>query len=349
MYDPDSLSETELEYYSRQIVLNDLGVEGQLKLKASRVCVVGVGGLGSPVCIQLASMGVGYLRIIDRDIVDISNLQRQHIYGVDCLGVPKVEAASRRLKQLNPFVKIDPVPASLNQVNAEKLLGGCDVVVDCLDSMSARYVLNRACVKLGIPLIYGAVIMKIGNTTTILPGETACLECFQGGVDDTSLPSCATAGVHPSIISIIASVQVSEVVRLLLGQRPVNAGELLFCDLADLSFERIRLSPVDSCPVCGKSPQSQIFQNDEIEEICGREGNRVFVYSPIDVHTVNMKSFNSRLEESGYTVDVKAELGITFSREDKKFSVLKSGVIILEGLKTRQTAEDHISQLKAMF
>ena len=349
MYGAESISEDELDYYSRQIVLNDLGVDGQLKLKSSRVCVIGVGGLGSPVCMQLASMGVGFIRIVDRDVVDISNLQRQHLYGVDDIGIPKVEAAKKRLVKMNPFIEVEPVPVSITYHNAESILEGCDVVVDCLDNMSARYTLNRTCLKLGIPLVYGAVIMKVGNTTTIIPGETACLECFQGGVNDASLPSCATAGVYPSIINIIASIQVSETVKLINEKEPVLAGKLLFVDLEDLSFERIGLSRVESCPICGESPVDTTLELDEIEEICGREESRVFIFTPISTMDVDLTGLNSVLEKEGYSINVRAELGTSFSKGDLKFSVLKTGVMILEGLNSRKMVEDYISKFEDLI
>jgi len=339
-FNVQGLSKEELEYYSRLIVLRDIGVSGQKKLKDSRVCVVGLGGLGSPVTIQLASMGVGRLRIVDRDVVETSNLQRQHLYGVDKVGYPKVEAAAERLRQLNPFIEVEPLPMSLTPRNAERLIEGVDVVVDCLDSMAARYALNRACVKLGIPMVHGAVITHVGNATTIIPGETACLECFQGGVDDDALPTCATVGVHPSIISIVASIQVSEAARLILGRPPNLANSLVFCDLEDLSFERIKLARVDTCPVCGSRPTSeppQIMQ-EPVEEICGREERRVFVFAPDENLNVELGALNDRLRKLGYMIDIEAGMGTTFSNGSVKGSVLRSGVTIIEGVESADDA-----------
>ena len=333
-FNVQGLSEEELEYYSRQIVLDEIGATGQKRLKEARVCVVGVGGLGSPVTIQLASIGVGYLRIVDRDVVEVSNLQRQHIYGMDRIGYPKVEAAAERLGLLNPFVEVEPVPMGLTPGNAERLIEGVDLVVDCLDSMSSRYSLNRACVNLGIPYIYGAVITHIGNASTFIPGDTACLECFQGNMDDDALPTCAVAGVHPSVISIIASIQVSEAVRVLLGRPPNLANKLIFCDLEDLSFEKIVLAKVETCPVCGNKPRSEpsTIKHDPVQEICGREGRRVFVFTPDDDLDIDLEGLNSRLRAAGYQPSVEAKLGTSFSKGPVKGSVLKSGVVILEGV-----------------
>ncbi len=327
-------SDAEIDYYSRQIVLNSIGLTGQRKLKNSRVCVVGVGGLGSSIVIQLASMGVGYLRIVDRDVVEASNLQRQHLYGMDMVGYPKVEAAAERIKRHNPFIEVDPVPMSVTPGNAEAVVEDMDVVVDGLDTMTPRYALNRACVKLGIPFVFGAVITNVGSTSTIVPGETPCVECFQGGIDDGELPTCAVAGVHPSIISIIASIQVSETVRLITGRRPNLAGALMYCDLEDLSFERIDLARVDSCPVCGSDPVSEPIplKHDSFEEVCGREGRRVFVFSPDEDLGVDLEALNGKLMGLGFEPTVRARLGTSFVRGPVKGSVLSSGVTVIEGV-----------------
>src|SRR4030042_935763 len=201
--------------------MEGFGVRAQRRLKEATVCLVGVGGLGSPIAIQLASMGVGHLRVVDGDVVEISNLQRQHLYGVDQVGLPKVEAAERRLRRLTPFIDVEPLPMAVTAGNAAAVIEGADLVVGALDTMRPRYALNRACVASGTPFIHGAVLGLSGNASTVIPGETACLECFQGGVDDAEMPTCATVGVHPSVVSMVASVMVSEAVRVITGQEPL--------------------------------------------------------------------------------------------------------------------------------
>ena len=333
-------SENELDYYSRQMVLPEIGVRDQGKLKGASACLVGVGGLGSTIAVLLASMGVGRLRLVDMDVVEISNLQRQHLYTVDDVGYPKVEAATTRLRSMNPFIEIEPVPMAVTPSNVGRLVDDVDVIVDGLDRMAPRYSLNRACVEKGIPLVYGAVITGIGNATTIIPGETACLECFQGSLDDEALPTCAVAGVHPSIIKIVASIQVSEAVRLLLGRPPLLMDNLIFCDLEDLSFEKIKLARVENCPVCGSRPRSEPppIRHEPVQEICGREGRRVFVFATDEDLGIDLKHLKGRLSDLGYKIDVNAGLGTTFSKGAMKGSVLKSGVTILEGVGTKVEA-----------
>lgn len=334
-------TEDELEYYSRQMVLPEIGAQGQRKLKDSSVCLVGVGGLGSTIAVLLASMGVGRLMLVDMDVVEFSNLQRQHLYTVGDIGYPKVEAATARLRRMNPFVEVEPVPMAVTPRNAVRLVEGVDVVVDGLDRMAPRYSLNRACVEKGIPLVYGAVITGIGNATTIIPGETACLECFQGNLDDEALPTCAVAGVHPSIIKIVASIQVSEAIRLILGRPPLLADNLIFCDLEDLSFEKIKLARVENCPVCGSRPRSESppIKHELVQEICGREGRRVFVFPQDEDLEIDLEQLKERLSVLGYRIDVDAGLGTMFSKGAVKGSVLKSGVTILEGVKDKKEAK----------
>jgi len=242
------LSKEELEYYSRQVIMDEIGAKGQLKLKNSKVCVLGLGGLGSPAAMQLAGVGVGYLRVVDKDVVELTNLHRQHLYGADEVGCSKVEAAAKRLRRLNPYITVEPLICTVNEASAEKLIQGMDVVVDGLDNMNARYAVNRACVKLGVPYVFGAVATTTGNVSTIIPKKTVCLECFYGNKEHNS----KTVGIHPSAVNVIASIEVSEAVRLLTGQEPRFANKLLNFDLNELEINLVKLSKVGTCPVCGQ-------------------------------------------------------------------------------------------------
>ncbi len=242
------LSEEELGYYSRQIMMDEIGVKGQLKLKKSKACVVGLGGLGSVASMQLAGMGVGFLRVVDEDMVDVSNLHRQHLYSTDKEGKSKVEAAAERLRRLNPYIVIEQVKCSVNEGNTEKIVQNMDVVVDGLDNMKARYAINRTCVKLGVPYVFGAVTTTMGNVSTIVPGKTVCLECFYGNRSRKS----EIVGVHPSAVSIIASIQVSEVIKLLTDKEPNLVNKLLNFDLNSLEMNQVAVSKVNSCRVCGE-------------------------------------------------------------------------------------------------
>jgi adenylyltransferase/sulfurtransferase len=241
------LSEDELGYYSRQIMIDEIGVKGQLKLKKSKVCVVGLGGLGSVAAMQLAGMGVGFLCVVDGDVVDVTNLHRQQLYGTDKEGKPKVEAAAERLRSLNPHIVIEPVNCQVNNANATEIVQGMDVVIDGLDNMEARYAVNRACVKLCVPYVFGAVATTTGNVSTIVPGKSVCLECFYGNKSGKA----EIVGVHPSAVNIIASIEVSEAIKLLTDQEPNLVNKLLNFELNSLEMNLVALSRVKWCRVCG--------------------------------------------------------------------------------------------------
>ncbi|PVX25576.1 MAG: 4-methyl-5(B-hydroxyethyl)-thiazole monophosphate biosynthesis protein [Candidatus Bathyarchaeum sp.] len=339
------LSDEELDYYSRQIVMAELGFNAQLKLKRSKVCLLGVGGLGSPAAMQLAAMGVGHLRIVDRDVVDSTNLHRQHLYGIDDVGLPKVEAAAKRLRRLNPYIKVEPLTYSVNEHTIKELIHDVDVVVDGLDGMSARYAVNRACVKLGVPYVFGAAITTTGNLSTIVPGETACLECFYGNLDDKKLPKCGVVGVHPSVVNVIASLEVSEAIRILTGREPRLVNKLLYFDLDELEFTEVQLAKVKTCTVCGQRPSKSVVEHELIEEICGRKGKKVFVIVPEENLDVDMVGLKESVVKQGFNLKIEAELGLTFNLEAIKASVLKSGVMILEGVKEKDDALKFFGEL----
>jgi adenylyltransferase/sulfurtransferase len=335
------LSNDELNRYSRQIVLDEVGYTGQVKLKNARVYIVGVGGLGCPIATQLAAMGVGFLRLIDHDVVERSNLHRQHLFDVNYVGYPKVEAAAKKLRALNPDVTVEPIPMSLSGANARELLQGADVVVDGLDSIETRYTVNRACVELNIPYIYGGALTTYGAVSTIIPGKTGCLECFNAGLTDDALPTCAVMGVHPSLLGIVASLQTAEAVRIIIGERPVLANKLLLVDLSAMSIEAIQLTPQERCPVCGSSPHGSPtpLERTFVDETCGRDGKRTFVLVPRENLDLDLHALVTLLEQRNATVHVAAELGVTFTMDTVVASVLRSGVMINKGSANSELAQ----------
>jgi molybdopterin/thiamine biosynthesis adenylyltransferase len=340
----EDFSDLELDYYSRTIQLKNMGLKAQRRLKKSTVCLVGLGGLGSPMAMQLASMGVGRLRLVDGDVVEISNLQRQNLYGVSDIGLAKVEAAARRIRDINPFIDLEPTPILVNELNSRDLIEGTDVVIGALDQMAPRYALNRACVDKGIPMVHGAAVAYSGNVSTIIPGATACLECFLGGVDDSTLPSCAVVGVHPGLVNVIGSIMASEAVRLISGT-PLLSDKLLFVGFDDLSFETIQLKRVENCPVCGQGKEPSKIVFEEVKEICGREGKRVFVFQPVKSRELELETYLKRMRKMSYQIVARGELGFTFKGISIKGSILKSGVTILEGINNAEEARRTYNQI----
>jgi molybdopterin/thiamine biosynthesis adenylyltransferase len=338
----------QLETYSRQIVLDDIGYNGQRKIRSARICVLGLGGLGSPTVQKLVAMGVGYLRIVDRDVVSRSDLHRQTLYDVDSLGIPKVEIAGKKLCRLNPDVDLDPIPASLNSRNVDTFLKGIDVVVDGFDRIGPRYIVNRACQKLKIPYIFGSAIEYYGNVSSIIPGKTACLECFYLGLEDDALPKCAVVGVHPSVTSVVSSIQVLETINHVTSKPLLLENKLLYIDLKHLAFDTLIVAQRENCPVCGSHPKGspQTVQDERVEETCARDGRRVLVINPEGIRDVDPKRLRSVIERQGMKVDVVSHFGITFRNfQDVRISVLRSGVLIAQIPSKINFSRDDVSEI----
>lgn len=221
-----ALNELSREIYQRQILLPELGEAGQEKLAASSVLVCGCGGLGSPALLYLAALGIGRLGLLDGDVVSYSNLNRQVLYGRSDVGRRKAEAAAERIRFLNPDIKLDVYAEYLTEENASSLLSGYDLALDCLDNFPSRFILNDACVSLGIPFIHGGVNRLRGQTMTVIPGRTACLRClFPDGAEGA--PETEDKAIIGATAGVIASLQVTEAFKYLTGQ-PVNSGLLMY-------------------------------------------------------------------------------------------------------------------------
>ncbi len=344
------LSSQDLQRYSRQIMLEEIGFIGMEKLRNSKVCVVGVGGIGNPVVTQLTAMGVGKIRIVDRDVVEISNLHRQHLYTEQDIGKVKVEAAIEHLKRRNTDVEIEALPISITNYTAENIVKGFDVVIDALDSIDARYALNDACIKQHIPLIYAGALGMLGSVCTILPNESACLRCIFPALSEDDMPTCSTEGVHPSILYLVGGIQVSEAIKILLGQKPSLVNTLLYIDLNELSFERIKMLRHDECSACGGKEKiiKDIQQEKEliIEELCGRDrGKRTYTVTPSKITSiVNLNKVINNAELLGYNIKSRGSLGITVTTNNSNpsqqlsISFMTSGTATIVGAKDENDA-----------
>ena len=237
--------------YSRHLLLPEVGNEGQQRLLDSRVLVVGAGGLGSPAALYLAAAGVGTLGIVDSDVVDVTNLQRQILHNTDRLGRRKVDSARQTLNALNPDVQIAPIPDRLTATNVLELLDGYDVVVDGADNFPTRYLLNDASLHLRIPVVHGSVFRFEGQASVFAPYQGPCYRCLFAKPPPPELaPSCAEAGVLGAVPGIIGSIQATEAIKLLLGIGEPLIGKLLTYDALDQDFRLLRFHRDPDCPAC---------------------------------------------------------------------------------------------------
>ena len=289
------------ERYSRQILFNGIGEEGQRRLAAARVLIVGCGALGSAHAESLARAGVGYLRIADRDFVEPSNLQRQTMFTESDAEkrLPKAVAAADHLRQINSQIEIESQVIDVNYSNVEQLIGGCNLVIDGTDNFSTRYLINDACVKHNITWIYGAAVGSYGVTMTIRPHQTACLRCvFEEAPPAASAPTCDTAGVIMPIINVVSAVQVTEALKLLTGRIEDLHGSLMQFDVWRNEWRRIGTgAPRPDCPTCGLARYETLSQAAEgAAMLCGRDAIQI---SPSQPTRINFSSLAERLQRLG--------------------------------------------------
>jgi sulfur-carrier protein adenylyltransferase/sulfurtransferase len=262
------LSTDESIRYSRHLILPEVGPEGQRRLKAGRVLLVGAGGLGSPSAMYLAAAGVGTLGIVDFDVVDTTNLQRQVIHGTSDVGRPKLDSARDRIADINPHVTVEPHPVRLTSANAREIVRGYDVVIDGSDNFPTRYLVNDASVLEGKPCIYGSILRWEGQASVFWGGRGPCYRClFAEPPPPGEVPSCAEAGVLGVLPGIIGCVQALEAVKLLLGEGDALIGRLLLFDALRMRFREMRLRRDPACPVCGEDPT--IHELIDYERFCG--------------------------------------------------------------------------------
>jgi sulfur-carrier protein adenylyltransferase/sulfurtransferase len=253
---PRVLTSEQRTRYSRHLLIPEVGEEGQQRLLDARVLLIGAGGLGSPASLYLAAAGVGTLGIVDGDVVDESNLQRQIVHSTDRLGEPKVLSAKRTVEALNPDVRVVPFQERLTSENVERILGdGWDVIVDGADNFPTRYLVNDASVWHGIPVVHGSIFRFEGQVTVFSPGEGPCYRCLYPQPPPPELaPSCAEGGVLGVLPGIIGSIQASEALKLVLNRGDTLAGRLLLFDALGTTLDEVTVRRNPDCPVCGDSP-----------------------------------------------------------------------------------------------
>jgi sulfur-carrier protein adenylyltransferase/sulfurtransferase len=300
-----TLTKKEVERYSRHLIMPEVGMEGQLKLKQAKVLCIGTGGLGAPLGLYLAAAGVGRIGLVDFDKVDDSNLQRQILFSTKDVGRPKIEAAADRLRGLNPEIQIDTFNTQLSSENALEILKDYDIVVDGTDNFPTRYLVNDACVLLGKPNVYGSIFRFEGQVTIFGYPEGPCYRCLYPEPPPPGLvPSCAEGGVLGVLPGIVGAIQAAETLKLIVGKGDSLIGRLLLFDALAMRFRELKLRKNSDCPMCGSHPT--ITKLIDYAEFCGVRGDQAPA-PQTSVPEITPRDLRARLDRGDdlYILDVR--------------------------------------------
>jgi adenylyltransferase/sulfurtransferase len=317
-----------------------LGEEGQRKLLASKVCIIGAGALGSVIANNLCRAGVGFMRIVDRDIVEEVNLQRQILFTEKdaAEGLPKVEAAYNHLREINSEIEIEPITADVNSANVEKIIAGMDLVIDGTDNFETRFLLNEACHKHGIKWVYGGVLTSGGATMNILFGEHPCFRCFMPDMPEPgSYETCSTVGVLNSITGIIGSYEASEAVKILIGADDEISTDYIAVDVWDNSVDFMEVEKDADCPVCvhGIYELLDTPVGSYSTSLCGHNAWQIV---PNGEHRLDLVAIGANLEKAGDVKVTKFALGFNNAKVD--FKLFPDGRAIINNIEDAAAAKN---------
>ena len=312
--EPITLSNEEVARYSRHLIMPEVGMVGQLKLKAASVLCIGAGGLGSPVAMYLAAAGVGRIGIVDFDVVDHSNLQRQVIHGTPDVGRPKLDSARDRLNALNPEVKVETHDVALSSENALELLADYDIIVDGTDNFPTRYLVNDACVILGRPNVYGSIFRFEGQASVFATKDGPCYRCLYPEPPPPGLvPSCAEGGVLGVLPGVIGTIQATEAVKLIMGVGEPLVNRFMIYDALRMRFRELKLRKDPECPVCGDRPT--VTELIDYEQFCGMMPE----LTPSD----SVDGAEATVEDLKARLDGGADVFILDVREPQEFQICR--------------------------
>ncbi len=311
------LSHEEVQRYSRHLIMPEVGMEGQKKLKAASVLLIGAGGLGSPLAMYLAAAGIGRIGLVDYDVVDYTNLQRQIIHGTKDVGRPKLDSAKDRITDINPHIQVDTYEVPLTSDNALDLFAPYDIIVDGTDNFPTRYLTNDACVLLGKPNVYGSIFRFEGQASVFYAKEGPCYRCiFPEPPPPGLVPSCAEGGVLGVLPGTIGAIQATETVKLILGTGTSLIGRLMLYDALHMEFNEVKLRKNPDCPICGQNPtQTELI---DYEQFCGMPAHDHSLYTNNEtangeldavnqVNQITPQELNNRLQKGDdlFILDVR--------------------------------------------
>lgn len=329
----------QLGRYNRQEIFYGIGPEGQEKLKNARVCVIGIGALGSSIANNLARAGVGFLRLIDRDIVELTNLQRQVLFTEQDAEemIPKAEAAKIHLAEINSEVEIEALVVDVNPYNIEKLIDGVDLVIDGMDNLETRYLLNEACNKNNVKWVYGGVVGSGGMMMNIFPGEGPCLQCLFGEFpEDGTYDTCDTVGVISPITNMVAAYESAEAMKIIVGSDSV-CRQAISMDVWDNFTEFFDVDPDPECPVCAKHQYERLEhrQKNYTASLCGHDAYQV---TPEDDGSFDYEAVVAALEKEGETA--RNRYFTTFKNDEADFKLFPDGRAIINGVQSGDAARE---------
>lgn len=314
----NDLSNEEIKRYSRHLIMPEIGIEGQRKLKAASVLLIGTGGLGSPTALYLAAAGIGRMGLVDYDIVDSTNLQRQIIHGESTVGISKLDSAEIRIKDLNPYIQIDKYNVPLTSDNALELFAPYDVIIDGTDNFPTRYLVNDACVKLGKPNVYGSIFRFEGQLSVFYAEEGPCYRCmFPEPPPPGLVPSCAEGGVLGILPGTVGTMQATEAIKLLLGIGEPMIGRMLLYDALEMSFHTIKVHKDPACPVCS-IPADEVELID-YEMFCGMPAHDHSSFTSGNEENADMKTMT--VTELKAELDANPDLLVLDVREPHEWEI----------------------------
>jgi sulfur-carrier protein adenylyltransferase/sulfurtransferase len=310
-----TLTQDEILRYSRHLIMPEVGVDGQKKLKEAKVLLIGTGGLGSPAALYLTAAGVGTLGLIDFDVVDFSNLQRQIIHSTKSVGVPKVDSARERMGEINPNVKVVTYNERLSKDNIMRILKDYDMVLDGTDNFQTRYLVNDACVFTKKPFVYGSIFRFDGQATVFYPGKGPCYRClFAEPPPPGMVPSCAEGGVLGILPGVIGVIQATEVVKLILGKGEPLIGRLMLYDALKMNFREVKFRRNPKCPVCGDAPT--IRELIDYDAFCGLTRGQEEKTGSNGVPEISVKELKAKM-------DRKDKFTLVDVREPNEFDICR--------------------------
>jgi len=314
--------------------MRELGHEGQDRLRRASAVIIGLGGLGAVAAAYLTMAGVGRIRLVDQDTVETHNLQRQILYGIGDVRTPKVEAAARRLRTLNPQVRLESIAENVREANVDGIVSGCDCIVDGLDNMATRYTVNRASVRKSIPYVFAGAIGMEGNISVFRPPATPCLECIMPNLDDRHLPTCETRGVLGTTTGSIGALEATETIKLLAGIQPLLEGKLLVCDLREMDFRTIEIQIRSDCRACQLKQAVPEAEQEKLTWLCGQSTVNVNPARPL---RIDLRSVPRRLGKDA-KIHLRTPMAVVFQYGDREVTLFAHGRMLIKGVASEEEA-----------